>query len=210
MPLSMLGDIWTDFNAVVTSVTSSMLDYGQLNQKLADTVSSMTRTRPVILAIAQNINNDANTRNNAVGVFNALWDETRKNIIDLSVWTQRQYSGPNLPPRIKGDAMQGFSGLEALPAIPIATAGVIAVGAVAVTTVVVYGAKIILMYQKTAQLEEWGKLTPEGQRRYNEGPGSGTDMWTNLAKIIPWVVVGGIALYAFPLVKGLFPKSKQV
>lgn len=209
MPLMEIGfgDITQDYNAILTSITSSVLSYDSMNSKISDSVRSMISSRPHIVAYANDTRNSQVDRNEAVSTYNALWDVNRQNIIDLSVWMERQYSGPNLPPRISGSG-NNFSGLAdfgILPAIPVGTAAVAVIAGIAVTSAIIYAGKVILTYQKTSQMEQWAKLTPAQRQSYNEGPGGDVGTLANLVKLIPWVVVGGLAFYMLPV---LMPKKK--
>lgn len=205
MPLQYLGDWKSDFDAVVVSVTSSMLNWSSLNAKIKESVSKMVSARPGIVAFANNTQNEQAKRQEAVNAFNALWDLNRRNIIDLANFTQRQYSGVALPPRIKisGGGFAGLGDMAAvvIPAIPVATAAVAGVLLVSVTTIAVYGGRVLWTLARTRELKTWASLTPGQQAGWTApgGPGSkDKGLLEQLKEIAPWAVAGIAAVYLLP------------
>lgn len=213
MPLQYVGNITSDFEAVVRSVTSSFLNYDKMNAKIKSAVSDLIAMRPKLLSIANSSEVSESQRNEAVSSFNALWDLNKKNIVDLPIWTEKMYSGPNLPPRIRGTTGSGFSGLGLIQiaAVPITTAAILVISAVAVTSMVYFGARIIHTAQMTKQMKQWALLNAQQQSSFikQQKPGSGGfSPFGDMKSTAMWVAVGGIAIFVLPQILRMVPKHQ--
>lgn len=211
MPLMYMGDVWSDIDALSKGLIPSQLTWKYLNPKVSESVSKLIDARQYVVNYYMNLNVSKANKDRAVNTYNLLWDQTRKNILGLSDWTGKQYSGLSLPPRIKPTSTkQDLSSLGAFPVV----VGLIA-GGIAVTSIAAFGAVVMWTLSRNIQMWQWGKMTPEAQRAWSAPGGPGTDKGPlpgfdlgSIAKAIPWVVGGIAAIYLLPLITRVIPKKQ--